>query len=100
MRPHDLPRISLYVSRSRPSNIKHESVERQTDEHKEKTLKIISLARVRLDAASHICWIADKTAYLEKQHETDPLIVRIVFPRVDVSEVVRHSWMGDLQADL
>lgn len=40
------------------------------------------------------------SAYLEEQHEADPLIVRVVFPRVDIPEVVGHSWMGDLHADL
>lgn len=49
--------------------------------------------------------IADKRrvalfAYLEEQNEADPLIVRVVFPRVDIPEVVGHSWMGDLHADL
>lgn len=40
------------------------------------------------------------SAYLEEQHEADPLIVRVVFPCLDISEVVGHSWMGHLRADL
>lgn len=37
---------------------------------------------------------------LEEQHEADPLIVRVVFPCLDISEVVGHSWMCHLRADL
>ena len=40
------------------------------------------------------------SAYLEEQDEADPLIVRVVFPCLDISEVVGHSWMGHLRADL
>lgn len=50
--------------------------------------------------ASHVWQIADKAAYLEEQHEADPLVVRVVFSRLDIPEIIGDSWMSDLYADL
>lgn len=38
--------------------------------------------------------------YLEEQYEAHPLVVRVIFPRVHIAEVVRYPWMRHFYPDL
>jgi len=95
------PRVCTWAAARRPPDVK--------DEHKEGTTmrKKISEGSPCVARARCVARVARSpikggllSAYLEEQHEADPLIIRVVFPCFDISEVVGHSWMGDFHADL